>query len=85
MADVIDVFELDEMPFDKYVDGVGYIHATGREIFWSDGTTTYEYEGDWTEEIPTHKVPDCSGVEEFDKAFLESEEWAEILDDLDLD
>lgn len=36
--------ELNNVPFDKYVDGGGFIHATGREIVFSDGPSTFEYE-----------------------------------------
>ncbi len=39
--------ELDHMPFDRYEDGVGFIHATGREWFCtSDGHWNIEWEDD---------------------------------------
>lgn len=49
--EIIGIEYLTDMPFDRYEDSVGFIHATGREIFFSDGTSCLEYEGDWTEEI----------------------------------
>ena len=37
---------LNKMPFDRYTDEDGFIHATGREIVFDDGTSRYEYEDD---------------------------------------
>lgn len=33
-----------KMPCDRYEDGVGFIHATGRAIVYTDGSWDYEYE-----------------------------------------
>ena len=49
--EIVGIEILSTMPFDRYEDGVGFIHATGREIFFSDGTSQIEFEGDWTEEV----------------------------------
>lgn len=45
MEDGILFHDLDEVPFDKYEDGTGFIHATGRE-WWDENHQIWltEYE-----------------------------------------
>lgn len=43
-----------KMPCDRYEDGMGFIHATGRAIVYTDGSWDYEYEDyEDTVELPT--------------------------------
>ncbi len=44
MRTAIKAISLKEMPFDRYEDGIGFIHATGRAILFDDGTIDTEYE-----------------------------------------
>ena len=44
MRKAIMAIKLNDMPFDRYEDGIGFIHATGREIVFDDGTVDTEYE-----------------------------------------
>lgn len=37
--------KLSSMPFDKFVDG-NFIHATGYEVYTTDGEWEIEYEGE---------------------------------------
>lgn len=43
---------LENMPYDKYVDGVGFIHATGDEVKLENGDWVIEYEDDIIEDAP---------------------------------
>lgn len=42
--DAIIRIRLNQMPFDKYSDGEGFIHSTGYECVFKDGTSAVEYE-----------------------------------------
>ena len=48
--DIVGIYDLDRMPFDKYEDGKGFIHATGRVVVFKDGRDAFEYE-DWDDTI----------------------------------
>lgn len=61
---VIYVYDAAEMPFDRHSDDEGCVHATGRVVVslekrYSGGAyvlctiSSNEYEGDWTESIPS--------------------------------
>lgn len=56
--EIIAIYELDYMPFDRYEDGYGFIHATGRMIQYSDGRFDVEYDGDATVDLPTTDFQD---------------------------
>ena len=54
MATLIKIVELNHMPFDRYSDDTGYVHATGRELIFDDPRySRYEYEDDYTVGMPT--------------------------------
>ncbi len=52
MRKAVRAISLNDMPFDRYEDGVGFIHATGRAILFCDGTIDTEYEDDIYSNIP---------------------------------
>ena len=54
MATLVKIVELNSMPFDRHEDGVGFVHATGRELIFDDPRySRYEYEDDYTVDLPT--------------------------------
>lgn len=44
MTKVVKAIRLKEMPFDKYSDGTGFVHATGFDCMFDDGEWRTEYE-----------------------------------------
>ena len=52
MRKAVRAISLNDMPFDRYEDGIGFIHATGRAILFSDGSIDTEYEDDICSNIP---------------------------------
>lgn len=59
MRNPIFAVTLETMPFDH--DGA---HATGREVFFDDGTSVVEYEGDEYGDLPTFAYEDIYATEE---------------------
>jgi len=69
------------MPFDRHEDGVGFVHATGREVLtinpWGDPVWVNEYE-DWA----TVDLPETETEEEYERRCLEAElaQWDDAED-----
>lgn len=54
MANLVKIVGLNHMPFDRSYDGFSTVHATGRELVFDDPRySRYEYEDDWTVDLPT--------------------------------
>ena len=51
MKKALYAIELKNMPFDR-CDGFNFVHATGREVIFDDGSSEVEYE-DYEYDVPT--------------------------------
>ena len=63
MRKAVRAISLNDMPFDRYEDGVGFIHATGRAILFSDASIDTEYEDDIYSGVPEVSEDEYFGKE----------------------